>query len=248
MTRTHRSLFSVSTPATSSNPVGYSTTAPAHSGEGWHMEGSARDESEGMTYRNWPQEQQYSSMEDNGVSHGPTPIDPSLRGPPPPPPGEMRGDGSGWPSGPDAYGSTNRYPQEPYTAAAAPQQPPQSNVSTQQQQPIDTTIYASAQYAQQQHEQQAQAQYQGAYTTTPQESTPPSTIPPLPRHTYTRTLVGPLSANACRLLDEHRKPGIFFLFQDLSIRTEGTLSHCRCYSWLVNHTFLSLHACRLTHR
>ncbi|KAJ3540300.1 hypothetical protein NMY22_g4360 [Coprinellus aureogranulatus] len=39
---------------------------------------------------------------------------------------------------------------------------------------------------------------------------------------YTRTLVGPLSANACRLLDEHRKEGIFFLFQDLSVRTEGT--------------------------
>ncbi|KAJ3932990.1 MAG: velvet factor-domain-containing protein [Lentinula lateritia] len=45
---------------------------------------------------------------------------------------------------------------------------------------------------------------------------------PLPRHTYTRTLVGPLSANATRLLDEHRKPGVFFLFQDLSVRTEGT--------------------------
>jgi Velvet factor len=41
------------------------------------------------------------------------------------------------------------------------------------------------------------------------------------RHSYTRTLVGPLSSNASRLLDEHRKPGIFFLFQDLSIRTEG---------------------------
>lgn len=50
-----------------------------------------------------------------------------------------------------------------------------------------------------------------------------STVPPPPRHTYTRTLVGPLSANACRLLDEHRKPGIFFLFQDLSVRTEGLL-------------------------
>ncbi|KXN92292.1 hypothetical protein AN958_08523 [Leucoagaricus sp. SymC.cos] len=45
---------------------------------------------------------------------------------------------------------------------------------------------------------------------------------PSPRSTYTRTLVGPLSANACRLQDEHRKPGIFFLFQDLSVRTEGT--------------------------
>ncbi|KIJ22295.1 hypothetical protein M422DRAFT_115342, partial [Sphaerobolus stellatus SS14] len=43
-----------------------------------------------------------------------------------------------------------------------------------------------------------------------------------PRHTYTRTLVGPLCANAQRLQDEHRDPAIFFLFQDLSIRTEGT--------------------------
>jgi hypothetical protein len=53
----------------------------------------------------------------------------------------------------------------------------------------------------------------------------PPTLPRIfspPRHTYTRTLVGPLSASACRLLDEHRKPGIFFLFQDLSVRTEGT--------------------------
>ncbi|KIY69711.1 hypothetical protein CYLTODRAFT_420398 [Cylindrobasidium torrendii FP15055 ss-10] len=47
-------------------------------------------------------------------------------------------------------------------------------------------------------------------------------IQSLPRHTYTRTLVGPLSANAQLLKDEHRKPGIFFLFQDLSVRTEGS--------------------------
>ncbi|KAF9481854.1 hypothetical protein BDN70DRAFT_875805 [Pholiota conissans] len=57
---------------------------------------------------------------------------------------------------------------------------------------------------------------------TPMQTHIPATVPPLPRHTYTRTLVGPLSANACRLLDEHRKPGIFFLFQDLSVRTEGS--------------------------
>jgi hypothetical protein len=37
-------------------------------------------------------------------------------------------------------------------------------------------------------------------------------------------LVGPLSSNACRLLDEHRQSGIFFLFQDLSVRTEGRAS------------------------
>jgi len=47
-------------------------------------------------------------------------------------------------------------------------------------------------------------------------------LDPGPRQVFTRTLVGPLSSNATRLLDEHRKPGIFFLFQDLSIRTEGT--------------------------
>lgn len=45
--------------------------------------------------------------------------------------------------------------------------------------------------------------------------------PPSRAHTYTRTLVGPLSANACRLMDENHKWGIFFLFQDLSVRTEG---------------------------
>jgi hypothetical protein len=55
-----------------------------------------------------------------------------------------------------------------------------------------------------------------------------------PRHTYTRTLVGPLSANACRLNDEHRKPGIFFLFQDLSIRTEGGYS-CFMIAWQAWH-------------
>ncbi|KAF8622095.1 hypothetical protein AX15_007234 [Amanita polypyramis BW_CC] len=53
--------------------------------------------------------------------------------------------------------------------------------------------------------------------------TSPHTAPPPPprQYTYTRTLVGPLSANACRLMDEHRKWDIFFLFQDLSVRTEG---------------------------
>lgn len=51
---------------------------------------------------------------------------------------------------------------------------------------------------------------------------PPTPSPAIPRHSYTRTLVGPLSANATRLLDEHRKPGVFFLFQDLSVRTEGS--------------------------
>ncbi len=67
---------------------------------------------------------------------------------------------------------------------------------------------------------------QGSYTPCPQVSTIYSANQAIAmtnpaRQTYTRTLVGPLSANASRLLDEHRKPGIFFLFQDLSVRTEG---------------------------
>jgi len=60
---------------------------------------------------------------------------------------------------------------------------------------------------------------------TPSTSVPLMTsYPPMKssRSTYTRALVGPLSANATRLQDEHRKSGIFFLFQDLSVRTEGT--------------------------
>ena len=76
----------------------------------------------------------------------------------------------------------------------------------------DQSMYASASIAQ-----------QGLHNGHASPSSTSSTVAniPLPGHAYTRTLVGPLSANACRLLDEHRKPGVFFLFQDLSIRTEG---------------------------
>lgn len=78
---------------------------------------------------------------------------------------------------------------------------------------LDGSVYPSSSFP-------AQTPSQG-YTHAPPPSANPLTMPPIPRHTYTRTLVGPLSANATRLLDEHRKPGIFFLFQDLSVRTEG---------------------------
>lgn len=66
--------------------------------------------------------------------------------------------------------------------------------------------------------------YQGNYaqSNASSSSSPHAGSHPLPRHIYTRTLVGPLSSNACRLLDEHQIPGIFFLFQDLSVRTEGS--------------------------
>lgn len=51
---------------------------------------------------------------------------------------------------------------------------------------------------------------------------------------YARTLIGPLAANAQRLLDDKKQEGIFFLFQDLSVRTEGVCSFdilLRCRYW-----------------
>lgn len=63
---------------------------------------------------------------------------------------------------------------------------------------------------------------------------PPAYFPPPPplpkfrkaseeydKSTFIRTLVGPLAANAARLNDEYGQPGWFFVFQDLSVRTEG---------------------------
>lgn len=41
------------------------------------------------------------------------------------------------------------------------------------------------------------------------------------RPVFIRTLVGPLAASAAKLNDEHGQPGWFFVFQDLSVRTEG---------------------------
>ncbi|CAL1701292.1 unnamed protein product [Somion occarium] len=204
--------------------VAYNSATSPPSAEGnWHMQGSSREEPE--SYRTWPQEQSYSSIDS---SHAAAPssssIDPSLRGPPAPSSNEH---GPNWSNNTDAYGQS-RYTQDQYNQGPPPQHSPTTSHHSHHPPhppPVDTSMYASAQYAQQQHQQQAQSHYhhQSGYSQQPtQENTPGSTIPPLPRHTYTRTLVGPLSANACRLLDEHRKPGIFFLFQDLSIRTEGT--------------------------
>lgn len=113
-------------------------------------------------------------------------------------------DGSGW-----SQASMSNAPE-----TSSQQYPPTSQSGTSEQH----SIYASASYAQ--HAPQGEF-YASTY---PSGAPPSSAIAPLPRHTYTRTLVGPLSANACRLLDEHRKPGIFFLFQDLSVRTEGSSS------------------------
>lgn len=191
---------------------------PTPSGETWPVDGPSRSNSDAMPYRTWPHEQHsYPAMENAPVAHGQDVIDPALRGPQmQPPPGQH----PSWPQAPmDPYGRYNLVP------VANQMSPVASTVPAHHASPVESSMYASASYVQQQqeqqHQQQAQTQTPFQNQTYPREGTPPSTIPPLPRHTYTRTLVGPLSANACRLLDEHRKPGIFFLFQDLSIRTEG---------------------------
>jgi hypothetical protein len=46
---------------------------------------------------------------------------------------------------------------------------------------------------------------------------------PIPNATgmYTRNLIGSLSASAFRLTDPNDKNGIWFVLQDLSVRTEG---------------------------
>ncbi|KAG8815394.1 hypothetical protein FRC19_001058 [Serendipita sp. 401] len=68
----------------------------------------------------------------------------------------------------------------------------------------------------QQHQQQAQQQQQQQQA---QQQYPWAAEEPAE---YARTLIGPLAASAQTLTDDHDEPGIFFLFQDLSVRTEGT--------------------------
>jgi hypothetical protein len=39
---------------------------------------------------------------------------------------------------------------------------------------------------------------------------------------YTRNLIGSLAVNAAKLVDDHSKTGLWFVLQDLSVRTEGS--------------------------
>jgi hypothetical protein len=52
-----------------------------------------------------------------------------------------------------------------------------------------------------------------------------SPAPPVsggPGGMFTRNLIGSLSASAFRLTDPDNKIGVWFILQDLSVRTEGT--------------------------
>jgi Velvet factor len=143
-------------------------------------------------------------------------VDPALRAPP-------NSDGREW-------SQTDRFNQETYTPTT-----PQ----------LDNAIYTPASYAQHPplpHPPHHSSHYPPHVHAASQQSSS-SNLPPH-RHSYTRTLVGPLSSNASRLLDEHRKPGIFFLFQDLSIRTEGG-SISGLFALVVQHRALGTFRLRL---
>lgn len=164
--------------------------------------GGSNSGSDMQPYRAWNPDAPYHPGSSEGFPNQSGP----LRGGPPPNPDPSSAPVSRYAQ--DGYGNGNgtNTPSSAVAASGA----------------VDQSIYAPASYA------QHAGQVQEAYYTSPYPPAGPGASGhgpaglPLARHTYTRTLVGPLSANACRLLDEHRKPGIFFLFQDLSVRTEGT--------------------------
>ncbi|PFH51308.1 hypothetical protein AMATHDRAFT_75034 [Amanita thiersii Skay4041] len=154
---------------------------------------SAEGDPDLLSYRNWEAEA-YSMS-----NYASTEVDTSLR----PSEHESR-EHTGW-SQPDEYSTSPTTEPPMYTSVASvpavPYGPPLPPQPTSMMTPVSQAPY-----------------YAPALTQHSLSSSSYSSS----RHIYTRTLVGPLSANACRLLDEHRKPGIFFLFQDLSVRTEGT--------------------------
>ncbi|KAH7916260.1 velvet factor [Hygrophoropsis aurantiaca] len=183
---------------------GMATAAP---GEQWQSQAPFRSDVEGASYRNWGTDPSYPTManqQSSGVFGG-TEVEPSLRPPVSTSSLSVIREPNHWyqPHALEQGPSQTRYAQEPFSS------------------PQSSSYDGAAGYYQQQSPQSSF--YQGNYA--PSSSPPPqassSTGQTYPRNAYTRTLVGPLSSNACRLNDEHRKPGIFFLFQDLSVRTEG---------------------------
>lgn len=155
------------------------------------------------TFRGWPAPESSTAVySDPSIAPPSAPAPPPYEGYGPPPPPVDGG---------PLYATQPYGPPPGHHAYVPPPPAPPAHSSPQPSPPTHSTS---------QNTTNSQNQNQNQSQTAP-PSPAPSTMP-LPRHTYTRTLVGPLSANACRLNDEHRKPGIFFLFQDLSIRTEGT--------------------------
>ena len=213
---THAYPSGLSTGMTGPPPI---SPVPA---DGWDSNGvSAPQDASTNGYRQWGSNQQYETLDAQGHSSIPStsvpqPFDPSLSSTLPShfQSIEIQEGQQPWsqPVSPPSHtrvfaqSGPARSTQEMHVGQPEAD-PHSSHISSEQ------SMYASASVAQQ--------QMRDVNHLSPSSSSSPVANAPLPGHVYTRTLVGPLSANACRLLDEHRKPGVFFLFQDLSIRTEG---------------------------
>lgn len=61
----------------------------------------------------------------------------------------------------------------------------------------------------------------------------------LPSGMFTRNLIGSLSASAFKLVDPQNKIGVWFILQDLSVRTEGTFRCAVLFSAIVR-TFYAM--------
>ncbi|WEW61348.1 hypothetical protein PRK78_006838 [Emydomyces testavorans] len=110
----------------------------------------------------------------------------------PPYPSSMYGQPAGYPA---YYASQAAYGQPGMAYAAPPGQP---------YYPMAPTYYPSA-----------------SQPLTPQSVMPPQMAPAQPTGMFTRNLIGSLSASAFKLTDPENKLGIWFILQDLSVRTEG---------------------------
>ena len=128
--------------------------------------------------------------------------------------------------------TTTSYPPPPershYVATTIPGYDPQAYRHQQMQPPQAMAAAGYGAHAPvpvpQYYSQPPTASYQpypaGPYGQTPTQS---AMIPATPMSSnHTRNLIGMNAVNACRLNDTKNKPGLWFVLQDLSVRTEGT--------------------------
>jgi hypothetical protein len=132
---------------------------------------------------------------------------------------------------PTAYGSQPQYhPGYAPTTNGAPQYQPQNGYS---QPPPQQMYYPGPQMqvgmdypmASQPLASQAYGGRQYAPADTNLQRMPVNTTPP--GGMFTRNLIGSLAASAFRLTDPDDRIGIWFVLQDLSVRTEGTFRYVR---------------------
>ena len=79
----------------------------------------------------------------------------------------------------------------------------------------------------------ASSYYPSMYPQAPQPLAPQQPIipqmPPASGGMFTRNLIGSLSASAFKLTDPNNKLGIWFILQDLSVRTEGVFRYASSF-------------------